>query len=188
VVELRSAAWREELRLLLAARSVRHGKFTLASGRESDFYVDCKQVALTARGHFLVGQLLLARVPDGIVAVGGLTLGADPLASAVSYASALSGRELDAVLVRKEAKGHGTGRFVEHPGLPPGAEVAVLEDVITTGGSSLQAVRRLRDEGFVPRCVLALVDRCEGGSEALRAAGLKVECLFSRHDFFKGEE
>lgn len=174
------------LEALLRERSVRHGKFTLVSGKESDFYVDCKQTALTAEGHRLIGRLMLERLPAGIRAVGGLTLGADPLASAVSCTSALLGRPVDAVIVRKEAKGHGTGQWVEHPSLPEGTEIVVLEDVITTGGSSLKAVERLRAAGFLPVLVLALVDREEGGREAIEAAGVKVEALFSRTSL--GEE
>ncbi|MDF1565727.1 MAG: orotate phosphoribosyltransferase [Deltaproteobacteria bacterium] len=173
---------RAALGALLRERSVRFGKFTLASGKESDFYVDCKQTMLTAEGHRLIGRLMLARVPESIRAVGGLTLGADPLASAVSCISALAGRPVDALIVRKEPKGHGTGQWVEHPGLPEGTEVVVVEDVITTGGSSLKAIERLRASGFVPRKVLALVDRQEGGREALEAEGVEVEALFCRSD------
>lgn len=178
---------RAALEALLRERSVRHGKFTLASGRESDFYVDCKQTMLTAEGHRLIGRLMLERVPPEVKAVGGLTLGADPLASAVSCTSALVGRPVDAVIVRKEPKGHGTGQWVEHPGLPEGTEVVVLEDVITTGGSSLKAVERLRLAGFRPCLVLALVDREEGGREAIEAAGVRVEALFTRSDLAEKE-
>ncbi len=140
-------------------------------------------MALTAEGHVLIGRLLLAAVPDEAVAVGGLTLGADPLASAVSLTSWLAGRPVAAFLVRKAPKGHGTGQWVERPALPEGARVVVLEDVITTGGSALKALERARAEGLEPVKVLALVDRMEGGREAIEAAGVPVESLFRRTDF-----
>ncbi len=178
---------REALAALLRQRSVRFGRFTLASGRTSDLYVDCKQTALTAEGHRLIGRLLLRRMPEGVRAAGGLTLGADPLASALACVSAYEGRPVDAVIVRKEPKGHGTGRWVEHPGLPEGTKVVVLEDVITTGGSARKAIGRLRVEGFEPVLVLALVDREEGGKEAIEAEGLPVEALFTRRDLLAEE-
>ena len=159
----------------------------LASGRESDFYIDTKQATLTAEGHFLVGRLVLSRLvaayPDA-QAVGGMTMGADPIASAVSLTSWLWGRPLPAFYVRKEPKGHGTNQWLEgKKAIPPGARVAVVEDVVTTGGSTLKAVERIRSEGFLVDGVVALVDRQEGGCEAVRAAGISIEALFVRSDF-----
>ena len=174
---------RARLLALLTEHAFERRKVVLASGRESDFYIDCRKVALTAEGHALIGRLFLAAVPDDVVAVGGLTLGADPLASAVSLTSFLAGRPVAAFLVRKAPKGHGTGQWVERPALPEGAKVVVLEDVITTGGSALKALQRARAEGLDPVKVLALVDRMEGGRKAIEAAGIPVESLFRRTDF-----
>ncbi len=172
---------------LLTTKSFAKKKVVLASGRESDFYVDCKKTALLAEGHWLVGRLLFAAIRQhapAAVGVGGLTLGADPLASAVSLVSHLARSPLAAFLVRKEPKGHGTGQWIEGlSGLPAGAKVAIVEDVVTTGGSALKAIERARAEGLEPVGVFALVDREEGGKEALEATGLPVHALFRRRDF-----
>jgi len=160
---------------------------TLASGRQSDFYIDTRQATLSAEGHFLVGRLVLQEVrelvPDA-QAVGGMTMGADPIASAVSLTSWLAGAPLPAFYVRKEPKGHGTGQWIEgRKGFPAAARVAVVEDVITTGGSTLRAVERCRAEGLTVGGVVALVDRQEGGRAAVEAAGLRMRSLFLRSDF-----
>lgn len=180
-----AALERDRVRLLelLRERSFERRKVILASGRESDFYIDVRRTALLAEGHWLIGRLLLSRLPEDAVAVGGMTLGADPLASATSFASFAAGRPVDAFLVRKEPKKHGTAQWIEQPALPEGARVVVVEDVITTGGSALKAVERLKEAGFVPVKLLAVVDRLEGGREAIEAAGLEVEALFTRTDF-----
>ncbi|MFM7228021.1 MAG: orotate phosphoribosyltransferase [Cyanobacteriota bacterium] len=162
----------------LAQRAYRHGRFTLASGRTSDHYVNCKPVSLSGIGLALLGTLMLEQVEAGAVAVAGLTLGADPLVSAVALQAALSGRSLDALIVRKEAKGHGTGAWLEGPLPPAGSRITVLEDVVTTGGSALKAVNQLREAGFVVDQVVAIVDRQEGGAEAMLAAGLSLRSLF----------
>jgi orotate phosphoribosyltransferase len=164
---------------------------TLASGRTSNFYIDSKQVTLDAEGATLVGRCLHraiqayeAQSGRRMAAVGGLTLGADPIATAISVASFLAGDPRPAFLVRKEPKGHGTQRFLEGiDRVPEGTEVAVLEDVVTTGGSALRAAERVRAEGRVARVVFALVDRQEGGREALAAADLELVPLFARTDF-----
>jgi orotate phosphoribosyltransferase len=161
----------------LASRAYRHGQFTLASGRSSTHYVNCKPVSLSGEGLALLGSLMLAQVEAEAAAVAGLTLGADPLVSAVALRAALVGRRLDALIVRKEAKGHGTGAWLEGPLPAPGSTVTVLEDVVTTGGSSLQAVHQLREAGYVVNRVVAIVDRQEGGLEAMRAAGLDLRSL-----------
>jgi orotate phosphoribosyltransferase len=178
---------RARLLHLLRELSFERRKVMLASGRESDFYVDCKRTALTAEGHTLVGRCLFDRVrrlrplPR---AVGGLTLGADPLASAVALTSFLEGEPVDAYVVRKEPKGHGTGQWIEgRRTIPDGSRVVVLEDVITTGGSALKAIERCREERLVPVACLALVDRREGGRQAIEDAGVPVEALFAREDF-----
>lgn len=163
---------------LLAERAYRHGTFTLASGRTSHHYVNCKPVSLSGIGLALLGEAMLAEVEEGAAAVAGLTLGADPLVSAVAQAAALQGRSLDALIVRKEAKGHGTGAWLEGPLPEPGSLITVLEDVVTTGGSSLKAVRQLREAGYLVRRVVTIVDRHEGGLEAMTAADLELRSLF----------
>lgn len=178
---------RQRLLELLTERSFERRKVMLSSGKESDFYIDCKRTALLAEGHFLVGRLLLDAVrreaPDA-VAVGGLTLGADPLASAVSLTSYLQGTPLHAFIVRKEPKGHGTGQWIEGmTALAPGARVAILEDVVTTGASTLKALERARLEGLEVLGAFALVDRLEGGREAVEATGQRLFSLFTRKDF-----
>ncbi|MEI8250151.1 MAG: orotate phosphoribosyltransferase [Synechococcus sp. ELA057] len=169
---------RQTLLGMLAERAYRHGRFTLASGRVSDHYVNCKPVSLSGIGLALLGSLLLEQVEAGAVAVAGLTLGADPLVSAVALQAALAGRSLDALIVRKEAKGHGTGAWLEGPLPPAGSRITVLEDVVTTGGSALKAVRQLQEAGYVVEQVVAIVDRQEGGAEAMEAAGLRLRSLF----------
>lgn len=173
-----AAAMRSLLRERLTARAYRRGSFTLASGRTSPHYVNCKPVSLSGEGLALLGVLLLAEVEAEAVAVAGLTLGADPLVSAVAMRAALDGRSLEALIVRKQAKGHGTGAWLEGPLPAPGATVTVLEDVVTTGGSSLQAVQQLREAGYRVSRVVAIVDRQEGGLEAMTAAGLELRSLF----------
>jgi len=172
---------------LLRQLSFERRKVILASGKESDFYVDCKRTALTAEGHVLVGRCLFAllrEIKPLVRGVGGLTLGADPIASAVSLTSFLEGEPVDAFIVRKEPKGHGTGQWIEgRKTIPDGSRVVVLEDVVTTGGSALKAIERCRSENLVPVACLALVDRLEGGREAIEAAGVPLTALFTRKDF-----
>lgn len=164
---------------MLATRSARRGTFTLASGRVSDLYIDARLTTMSPDGLATIGQLALARIrsrgwtPD---AVGGLTLGADPVSYAIAHASALAKAPVRAFTVRKEAKTHGTGKLIEGP-FYPGDRVVVIEDVITTGGSALKAVDAIRVAGGVVLGVLAVVDREEGGREVLEAAGLAVETL-----------
>jgi orotate phosphoribosyltransferase len=178
---------RERLLDLFVRLAYEKRRVVLTSGKESDFYVDTKQATLSAEGHYLVGRLVLRQVreivPD-VQAVGGLTMGADPISSAVSLTSFLEGRPIPAFYVRKEAKGHGTQQWLEgRKGLPAAARVCVLEDVITTGGSTLKAVERCRAEGLHVAGVVALVDREEGGSAAIESAGLRLRSLFRRSDF-----
>ena len=163
---------------LLASQAYRHGNFTLASGRSSHHYVNCKPVSLSGTGLALLGALMLEQVEAEARAVAGLTLGADPLVSAVAMRAALDGRELNALIVRKEAKGHGTGAWLEGPLPEPGSTITVLEDVVTTGGSSLKAVQQLREAGYIVSRVVTIVDRQEGGLEAMTAAGLELRSLF----------
>lgn len=162
-------------------------KVVLSSGKESDFYIDTKQASLTAEGHYLVGRLVLGEIRrhfGGAQAVGGMTMGADPIASAVSLTSWLEANPLPAFYVRKEPKAHGTAQWLEgKKGIPAGAAVALVEDVVTTGTSTLKAVDRVRAEGFTVLGVVALVDRAEGGRAAVEAAGVPLRSLFVRSDF-----
>jgi orotate phosphoribosyltransferase len=167
----------DPLLAMLAERAYRRGSFTLASGRTSSHYVNCKPVTLSGRGAALLAPRLLALVEPDAVAVAGLTLGADPLVSTVALVAAQAGRDLDALIVRKEAKGHGTGAWLEGPLPSPGALVTVLEDVVTSGGSALKAVTQLRDAGYRVQRVVTIVDREEGGAAAFAAAGLELCAL-----------
>jgi orotate phosphoribosyltransferase len=174
----------DRLLMLLAERSTRRGHFTLASGRESTLYIDARLTTMSPDGLALIGPLgfgVLRASGWGVEAVGGLTLGADPVSYAIAYASALAGAPLRAFTVRKEAKAHGTGRLIEGP-FREGDRVAVIEDVITTGGSALRAAEAIRAGGGVVVGVLALVDREEGGREALESTGLPVLALVRASD------
>jgi len=178
-------ASRARLLELLRVRSFARKRVVLASGRESDFFVDCKQTVLTAEGHVLVGELMLDAVqPFSPAAVAGVELGGCPLASAVALTSFLRGTPLDAIYVRKDAKDHGSRRDLEgNTSLAPGARVALLEDVVTTGGSTLKAADKLRAAGYEIAGVVALVDRLEGGREAIEAAKIPIATLYTRLDF-----
>lgn len=162
---------------------------TLSSGKKSNFYIDCKQTSLSAEGHFLVGQLFCAviqTIAPTAEAIGGLTLGADPLASATSTLSFLGGRPLHAFLIRKDPKGHGTDKYLEGmSNLRPGMPVVILEDVVTTGASTIKAIERARSAELDVIHALALVDRDEGGREKVEAH-CPLTSLFTRHDFMPG--
>jgi orotate phosphoribosyltransferase len=164
---------------LLAERSARRGNFTLASGRQSTLYIDARLTTMTPDGQQLIGRLGLQLVRDAgwrCDAVGGLTLGADPIAYAICHASAASAKPVRSFTVRKEPKAHGTGKQIEGP-VATGDHVVVVEDVITTGGSAAKAIEAIRREGMTPVAVLALVDREEGGREHLETLGLPVRSL-----------
>jgi orotate phosphoribosyltransferase len=181
------AAERDRLQELLASRSILVGDFVLASGRRSSYYIDCRRATMHADGLALIGKLGLVAVrrrgwePD---LVGGLTLGADPVAYAVARASCDAPPLVHAFTVRKAAKTHGAGRRIEGC-FEPGAAVVVVEDVITTGGSALEAVRVVREEGGTVLGVLGVVDREEGGRASLEATGLAVEVLFGVHELLR---
>jgi orotate phosphoribosyltransferase len=174
---------KENLVKILRARSYREGDFTLASGKKSSFYLDVKETALFPEGAFSIGVLAVETLLKAGIkpyAVGGLTLGADPLATAVSIAFFSVGMNVPAFLVRKQAKDHGTLAWIEGAKtFPPGAELVVLEDVVTTGGSSLKAVEKLEEAGFKVRAVLTVVDRMEGAQEVIEQRGLKFLRLCS---------
>ena len=168
---------RDELLGLLKKYAYKKGDFTLSSGKKSEHYVNCKPVTLTGRGLTLISLMMLKEVDTPVVA--GLTLGADPLVSGVALVSALDSRLLNALIVRKEPKGHGTGAWIEGLLPPEGTKVTVLEDVVTTGGSSIKAVEKLRDAGYVVERVVTIVDRQEGGKDAMMDAGLELKSLFT---------
>lgn len=175
---------KRRLARLLVEKSYREGDFVLASGRRSDYYFDCRVTALHAEGAWLIGTLFNDLLKDlAIRGVGGMTMGADPLVSATTVISHEQGRPLHGLLVRKEAKGHGTGQFVEGLGnFSPGDSVAMLEDVVTTGGSLLKACDRVKDAGFSIAAVCAILDREEGGREKLQEAGYNLLALFTRRE------
>jgi orotate phosphoribosyltransferase len=182
-----AAESRARLLELLRTRAFERKRVVLASGRESDFFIDCKQAVLSAEGHALVGEAMLEVVRSGLppcVAVAGVELGGCPLASAVALTSFLRGEPLDGLYVRKDAKDHGSRRLIEGSArLPAGSPVVLLEDVVTTGGSTLKAADKLRDAGYPVAGVAALVDRLEGGREAIEARGLVLLALYTRNDF-----
>ena len=175
---------KRRLARILKEKSYREGDFVLASGRRSDYYFDCRVTALSTEGSWLIGSLFNDLLADlAIRGVGGMTLGADPLVSATTVISWERGRPLHGLLVRKEAKGHGTGQFVEGLGnFAPGDSVAMLEDVVTTGGSLLKACERVRDAGLEIAAVCAILDREEGGREAIAEAGYNLLSLFTRKE------
>jgi orotate phosphoribosyltransferase len=170
---------RNDLLLLLATRSAKRGTFTLASGRQSSLYIDARITTMSPQGLALIGPLGLDAIRDAgwtVDAVGGLTMGADPIACAISYASASTTTPLRAFTVRKEPKTHGTGKLIEGP-FQPGDRVVVIEDTITTGGSAQKAIDAVRAAGGTVVGVLALVDREEGGRDALQTHGVEVLSL-----------
>lgn len=177
---------RTRLRERVAGALLR-GDFTLSSGKKSSYYLDGKQITLHGAGLCELASVLLDMIgEDPIEAVGGLTLGADPIASAVAAFSALRARPggpIHALIVRKEAKKHGTTRWLEGPTLRAGARVAAVDDVITTGAATIAAVERIREAGFVVQRAFCLVDREEGGREALAALGVRLEPVFSIREF-----
>ena len=179
------AARRDRLLELLRTRAFQEREVVLSSGRTSNFYIDCKQVSLDAEGAYLIGELFhgtIDEVAPDAVAVGGLTLGADPLATATSLVSFQRGRPRAAFIVRKEAKGHGTNQWLESTKLAAGARVVILEDVVTTGASTLRAIERARLAGLEVVHAIGLVDRLEGGREAVTGE-TPMTTLFTRRDF-----
>ena len=170
---------KEELLELLKKYAYKKGEFKLSSGKTSEHYVNCKPVTLTGRGLTLSSLLLLKEVETSYV--GGLTLGADPLVSGVALVSALDSRLVNGLIVRKEAKGHGTQAYIEGLLPPEGTKITVLEDVITTGGSAIKAATRLRDAGYVVERVVAIVDRQEDkeADEFMESADLELRSLFT---------
>lgn len=181
------ASTRDQLRDLIRDLAVVHGRVTLASGREADYYVDLRRVTLHHRAAPLIGHVLLDRLedvglgPGEIDATGGLTLGADPVATSLLHAAASRGLDLDAFVVRKEAKAHGMQRRIEGPDIA-GRRVVVVEDTSTTGGSVATAVEAVREAGAEVRGVAVLVDRDTGAREKIEALGVPYHYLYGLAD------
>lgn len=168
---------------LVRDKALKFGDFTLASGKKAKYYLDGKQVTLDAMGSRLVGEgildLLAGELPQ---AVGGMSIGADPITAAVVTMAGVRGLPLSGFMVRKEPKGHGTERYLEGP-VKPGDRVAIVEDVVTTGGSSLAAIERCEQFGLVVTRVIAIIDRLEGGAQAFAQRGYPFASLLSIRDF-----
>lgn len=175
---------KQRLKELLLEKSYREGKFKLSSGKESDFYIDGKQTTLSAEGAYLCGKLIFELIKKQAVpigAVGGMTLGADPLVTATSVVSYLEKAPIPAFIVRKESKQHGTEAYIEGmKNLAPGIAVALVEDVVTTGGTLIKVIERVEAQGFKVGLVVTVVDRQEGGGEVLAEKGYPLESIFTR--------
>ncbi len=167
---------------LIRQKALKIGKFTLASGKEASYYLDCRQITLDSRGANLIGEgildLLGQQIPD---AVGGMAIGADPITAAIVTLAGQRGLPINGFIVRKEPKGHGRGRDVEGP-VQTGQQVVIVEDVVTTGGSSLLAIERVEAFGLKVREVIAIVDRLEGGRQAFEQRGYALRTLLTIRD------
>jgi len=175
---------KDALMELIREKSLRLGDFTLASGKKSTYYMDCKQVTLDPEGSRLIGEGILELMTQGEMpdAVGGMSIGADPITSAIVTMSAVAGNPVRGFMVRKESKGHGTNQYIEGP-VQPGERVVIVEDVVTTGGSSLLAIERAEVFGLKVERVIAIIDRMEGGREAFEKAGYPLATLLTIRDF-----
>ena len=171
---------REDFLALLKEEAYRKGDFKLSSGKKSEHYVNCKPVTLQGDALMFISWCIFECIEEDCDAIGGLTLGADPLVAGVAIVSAIEERYMDGLIVRKEPKGHGTKAWIEGPTLAPGSKVTVLEDVITTGGSAIQAAEKLRDAGYVVENVVAIINRQEGteADDAMDDADLNLISLF----------
>ena len=176
--ENRSDGLKQELLGLLKSYAYKKGDYTLSSGRKSEHYVNCKPVTLSSRGLTLSSVMLLEAVEKESVAVAGLTLGADPLVTGVALYAWMQGRELDSLIIRKEPKGHGTAAWIEGSMPPEGSRITILEDVITTGGSAIKAAKKVVEAGYEVRNIVSIVDRQEGGEDAIIDAGFIPYSIF----------
>jgi len=168
---------------LIREKALKFGDFTLASGKKAKYYLDGKQVTLDAAGAMLIGEGILELLGDKLpVAVGGMAIGADPITAAVITMAGVRGAPLKGILVRKEAKGHGTQQYIEGP-VKPGDDIVVVEDVVTTGGSSLLAIDRIEAAGLKVKHVICIIDRMEGGAEAFQSRGYPFTSLLTIRDF-----
>lgn len=174
---------RNALQQLVREKALKFGDFTLASGKKAKFYLDCRQITLDSQGARLIGEgmldLLEGNMPD---LVGGMAIGADPITAAILTLAGIRGQALRGIMVRKEAKQHGTGKLVEGP-FREGESLVIVEDVVTTGGSSLQAIERCEAVGLKVSRVLAIIDRLEGGKQAFADRGYELTTLFTIRDF-----
>lgn len=174
-----------KLAKILIAKSYKEGDFTLTSGKKSEYYFDCKQTALHPEGSYLLGRLFVEILKEyaTVDGVGGMTLGADPLVSSVTVVSHLEGRPLPGFIVRKKSKGHGTDQYLEGlANFEAGDQVVMLEDVVTTGGTLIKACQRVKDAGLEIAGVISVLDREEGGREALADAGYALKSIFTRSE------
>jgi orotate phosphoribosyltransferase len=173
---------RQQLLDLLCQLAYQEGDFVLSSGQRSSYYINGKYVTLHPQGALAIGRIILSLLPSDTQAVAGLTLGADPIVTAVSVVSVYENRPVTALIIRKEAKGYGTKAYIEGPSLPEGSNIVVLEDVVTTGQSAMKAVERLTDAGYTVNQIISLVDRKQGGAEFYQSAGLKFEAIYTIED------
>ncbi|MBI4783805.1 MAG: orotate phosphoribosyltransferase [Oscillatoriophycideae cyanobacterium NC_groundwater_1537_Pr4_S-0.65um_50_18] len=182
IVQTDLPSLRQYLLDLFCQVAYKQGDFVLSSGQHSTYYINSKQVTLHPQGGAAVGRILLSMLPPETEAVAGLTLGADPMVTATSVVGVYEGKAIVPLIVRKEAKGHGTQAYIEGPILPPDTAVVVLEDVVTTGQSALKAVDRLRQAGYKVNEIIALVDRHQGGAELYAEQGIRFQTVFSITD------
>ncbi len=175
---------KQDLIGLIREKALKLGDFTLASGKKSTYYLDGKQVTLDPAGSLLVAEGILDLLdPEAMpAAVGGMSIGADPITAAVVTMSAVRGTPLRGFMVRKQSKGHGTNQYIEGP-VQPGEEVVIVEDVVTTGGSSLEAIERVEAFGMKVKGVIAIIDRMEGGAAAFATGGYELASLLTIRDF-----
>jgi len=172
------------LKKLIRERSFRFGSFILTSGKESAYYFDGKQVTLHPQGAYLVARAILEKVKDiQIQAIGGPTLGADPMVGSLATVLYLEGMDLKLFIVRGAAKTHGTKRFIEGPQLLTGDRVVIIDDVITSGGSIIRAIETVQEVGCNVVKVVTLVDRREGGTEKIEKMGIEIDPIFDIKDF-----
>ncbi|MEM1251455.1 MAG: orotate phosphoribosyltransferase [Cyanobacteria bacterium P01_H01_bin.21] len=170
---------KQQLLDLICTDAYKEGDFTLSSGQQSNYYINGKLVTLHPQGGQMTGQVMLDYLDDSVVGVGGLTLGADPIVTAVSVVAAYAGRSITPLIVRKEAKGHGTQAYIEGPVLPENSNVVILEDVVTTGQSAMKAIMRLREAGYAVNQVISLVDRQQGGSEHYAQENIDFKAVYT---------
>jgi len=174
---------KDALVALVRERALEFGDFTLASGKKASYYLDCRKVTLDSAGALLVAEGILDLIGEPLPdAVGGMAIGADPISAAVITVAATRGKSLKGFIVRKERKEHGKGRDVEGP-VAPGESAVIVEDVVTTGGSSLKAIERVESFGMKVLGVIAIIDRLEGGAEAFAKAGYELQTLLTIRDF-----
>ncbi|NEQ50078.1 MAG: orotate phosphoribosyltransferase [Leptolyngbya sp. SIO3F4] len=170
---------KQQLLDLICTDAYKEGDFLLSSGQQSNYYINGKLVTLHPQGGQMVGRVMLTYLDENVIGVGGLTLGADPIVTAVSVVAAYEGRSITPLIVRKEAKGHGTQAYIEGPTLPEQSKIVILEDVVTTGQSAMKAIVRLREAGYTVNQVVSLVDRQQGGSEYYAQANIDFHAVYT---------